>query len=66
MKGGIDVEYCMHCGTRLEQIQGNHYICNNCDTLYTICVDTITYLNNASIVLEQLANDLKLMNKKIF
>ena len=61
------MEHCPFCGSRLIKDKPTGlYECKACDTLYTINDDTITYLNNASIVLEQLANDLKLMNKKIF
>lgn len=67
MKGGIDVDHCPFCGSRLIKDKPTGlYECKACDTLYTINDDTITYLKNSTKILEQLMDDLKLMNEKKF
>lgn len=67
MKGGIDMDHCPFCGSELIKDKPTGlYECKACDVIYTVNGDTIKYLNNASIILEQIWNDLKLMNEKKF
>lgn len=64
MKGGISMKYCSFCGSELIKDEPTGlYECNICDTIYTINSDEIKYLKNASLILAQMMDDIKIMEE---
>lgn len=66
--------HCTFCGKELEcEYEGldrngrlEQYHCEDCDTLYTLSNDSISYIMNATKIFLQVANDLELMKKNNF
>lgn len=65
--------HCLFCGNDLECEYGTldeygrleQYHCYDCDTLYTLRYETISYMKNATKTLTDIYKDLEL-NKKYF